>query len=159
MSEKKKEMMKPTPVDIGAVSPGNALTVPRRWYGEVDDKAFITTLPMATVPERIAVFNLMTNTERLQNHLGETFEVTDIILTSRLVVDEETGEESPGVLMVMVRPQAPHYTTGSKVVIPAVARIHAMIMPAPWHPPIKVRVDEKVNPTNKRRYYSITIQP
>jgi len=159
MDNDKSAELVPPAVDMSVTLPGNALVVPRQWRREVDESAFRTSMLMVTPEDRVRVFNTMNDTDRIQNHVGETFEVCDIILCSRLIVDEETGEESPGVLMIMVRPQGPHYTTGSKVLIPQIARIHAMVRPAPWNPPLKIRVDEKQSQSGKRnRYYTATVQ-
>lgn len=115
-----------------------------------DEAGIYTSLPTETAEDKMRLFQVSTTSERLGNHIGETISVTDVYMETVDVVNRETGELEKAARIIFITEDGDSYACVSLGVLSCVKRIFAFIGPAPWNPPLKVKITQR-NVGDKKR--------
>jgi hypothetical protein len=114
-----------------------------------------TTIDMTTSEGQDRVFDALTSTEPLVNHLEEDIALTDIVFQGVELTSKETGEIIPATRTVLVDADGNCYSTVSGPVISALRTlIDIKGQPRDWKSPQHITVVERRS-NNNNRFYSL----
>lgn len=124
--------------------------------GNDKGKEFYTSLDLGTREGKMLAFKAMSNPTLKNEALKNTaFEVKHIFKHSVKLEDEKTGEEVETDRIVLINEQGHTVAFVSGGAITSVENLIQIFGPAPWDPPIPVKLEE-VNTRKGRRAYNLT---
>ena len=115
-----------------------------------DESGIYTSLPTETTEDKMHLFQVSTTSERLGDHIGEVISVTDVYMETVDVAKRDTGDLEKAVRIIFITEDGEAYACVSLGVLSCVKRIFAFIGPAPWNPPLKVKITQR-NVGDKKR--------
>lgn len=93
---------------------------------------------------KIAIYNAINNKgDSLDDHKGEVLEITDVAAHPVSLVDENTGEVVDALRMVVIDKEGKNYDAVSQGIASSFQKIFAIVGPAPFNPPLKIKVVEQ----------------
>ena len=96
-----------------------------------------------TRDEKLAVFDAVSNSESLEDMVGKTIDVENIIIQPVEMCDEKTGEVREANRIVLITDEGKAYGCVSSGVETSIKNLFAIVGPAPWTPAIRFEVTKK----------------
>lgn len=97
-----------------------------------------------TIEDRLAVYDAVSNSGPLDDMVGKTIHVQDVIIQPVEVVDNSTGEVGMRNRIVMVTPEGDAYGCTSTGVETSMRNLFAIVGVPPWNPAIALDVVKKM---------------
>lgn len=103
-----------------------------------------SSLVPKTQEEKVAFFNAVNNpTRRLKEMVNTEIELVHIYAETIEFIDQENGEETPGVRMVLIDKNGVSYQAASKGIFSSIAKLIQIFgEPKTWKQPVKIRPKE-----------------
>lgn len=110
-----------------------------------------SSLAPKTQEERISYFNSINSPQkRLKECINMDVEIQHVYAETINFIDQETGESTPGVRMVLISPDGTSYQASSKGVYSSLEKLfRVMGTPDQWKKPVKIRPKEVVKGPNR----------
>jgi len=181
MAEKKqKPLADVPPMSVGSQSPmpseEGELTIPEARSLELSQAPAMPLTPhnpnpdgrrrlsasmkLATMEDRIKAFNAVTTQDqKAQDHLQEEIVVQDWLCHDASKTDPKTGEVKSFVRTVLIGPDGFRTSTTSDMVLQSILSLMHFFGPAPWNPPLKLRVKPEKATSNPGHYYTLEVIP
>lgn len=100
-----------------------------------------TSLPCTTAEEKRVVANVLNvGGDMLGQQVNLTLDVVHVTVAPVDYVSRETGEETPGLRVILTTADGKHYSCGGVGPVRAIRRIAAIYGPPPFAPAVRVRV-------------------
>lgn len=105
------------------------------------NKSMYSSLQAETREEKLKLFSLINGEcERLDAHIGEVLSISDIYAENVNFVDDETGEISEGVRIILVDENGVGYACASNGIFNSIKKLMILFGEPTWSPAIPVKV-------------------
>lgn len=92
----------------------------------------------------VKIYNAINNKgESLDDHKGEVLEIVNVAAHPVSLTDENTGEVVDALRMVVIDKNGKNYDAVSQGIASSFQKIFAIVGPAPYDPPLKIKVVEQ----------------
>lgn len=105
----------------------------------VDNNVVFCSMHADSIDDRIKVFNAINSSLALDDFVGKTLHVKDLVIQPVELTNERTGEIEQSKRVVLIDVDGKAYATVSKGVASAIRNIFAIIGVAPWDKPLKLK--------------------
>lgn len=115
-------------------------------------KATFSSFVPESLDDKKKFFNAINNTDgKLSDLINMEIVIKDVYAEECEYVNEETGELTPGVRIILFTPDGKGYSTSSKGVFNCLSKIFAIFgHPSTWTEPLKARV-KQISPAKDRK--------
>lgn len=108
------------------------------------NSSVFSTVTVESFADKLKVIASMTNAENLRDHLGKTLALTNWTAQVIDLTDENTGEVTKGVRLVLMTADGKAYACVSNGIAKSLQNILAVAgEPSSWPEPIKVKASEE----------------
>lgn len=89
--------------------------------------AVYTSFKGESFESKVATLEATTNAEKINEHLGETIVLKNVVVQAITVVDEETGEENDAARVILIDQDGNSYAAVSGGILKALTNIFAIV--------------------------------
>lgn len=106
--------------------------------------ALFSSITAETVEEKMQVLDYVTNPEAIADHLGETLNLRHVIAQAVDIADENTGETTEAIRIILVTEEGQAYSAVSKGLFTYLRNLFDIVgHPSSWEKPLPIKVVEK----------------
>lgn len=132
---------------------GNALA---KLGGSGNPKATYSSMNAVTHEEKLALFKAINDTDtKVADMVNTMINLKDVYAEQVEFVNEETGELTPGVRIVLIDDQGKSYGCASAGIFNAISKLITLFGEPTWEPPIPVKV--KAIKKGKKTIYTLSV--
>lgn len=100
-----------------------------------------TSVDMTTEEGKVKVFAAMQDSEKIEDHLNEDINLSDIIMQNVEILNEQTGEMDPAVRTTLIDDKGKSYTATSAEIVKSLRTLIGIWgEPKGWKKPIKIKM-------------------
>lgn len=104
---------------------------------------FYSSLALTTQEEKLSFLSLVTNSNPLQDKLGEEIAIKDVVIQTAQFVDEETSEVTEGLRTVIIDADGNAWHASSKGIALALRQAFNVLgEPQTWKDPLTAKVKQ-----------------
>ena len=104
---------------------------------------FFSSLSLNTQAEKLSFLNIVSNSNSLQDKIGEQIAIKDVVIQTAQFTDDETGEMTEGLRTTLIDADGNVYHASSKGVALALRQaINVLGQPQEWEAPLVATVKQ-----------------
>lgn len=117
---------------------------------------FYTSLQLSTQKDKLAMLKIISSSQPMVDHVGETFAIKNVIITTAEFTDDETGEFTTGLRTTIIDEDGNAFHAASRGIALALRTVFGILgEPSEWDEPYKVVIREG----RKGKYRYLTLDP
>ena len=106
---------------------------------EAQDTAIVSSIEGKSREDRIRIYNATANAEKLDDHLSESLQITDVVMYPTTYHDTVTGKDEQLTRIVLIDADKKAYACTSVGVASALQRMISLVGKPTWEPPLPVK--------------------
>lgn len=125
----------------------NAVAVQNSAQAQLDavtqGTGFYSSLALTTQKDKLSFLNVVSNSTSLQEKVGETIAIKDVIISTAQFTDDETGEVTEGLRTTLIDADGNAYHASSKGIALAMRQVFNVLgEPGSWEEPLEAKVKQ-----------------